>query len=556
MPVGNRVRPGKAGSNGRRSARRQAAKPVPAKKPAKRSAKNAAGAKPPVAGPAALGMAGVDLLAAIVESTSDAIISKTLGGIVTSWNKGAEDIFGYSAKEMIGKSVSVLAAPGRVDEMPGILARVARGKRVVALETERRRKDGRVIQVSLTVSPVRDLKGKIVGASKIVRDITAAKRMQDELAEREQQFRSILETVPDAMIVIDAEGVIQSFSSAAERVFGYTAAEIRGQNVSRLMPSPYREAHDGYLDRYRRTGERRIIGIGRVVVAQRKDGTTFPMELSVGEAKPGARGLFTGFVRDLSEKQHFEMRLHELQHELQHISRVSEMGQMVSALAHEVNQPLAAATNYLQAGRRLLARSETGDVERASTALDNVAAQLDRTIEIIKRLRAFVHKGTPEWRPEDIGKVIEEASALALIGIRERGIDVFMDDHRFLPQVRIDKVQIQQVIINLMRNAIEAMEHSERRELRTSLAVVDGKFIAVSVIDTGPGLAPEVAQRLFMPFVSTKPQGMGIGLSICRSIVEAHGGTMSGASNPGGGTIFRFTVPIATDEAGAATGAA
>jgi two-component system sensor kinase FixL len=486
-----------------------------------------------------------DLLAAVVESSDDAIVSKTLDGVVTSWNKGAEAVFGYTAKEMIGHSISILAAPNRVDEMPKILAEIKRGKRVAHLETQRRRKDGKVIEIALTVSPVRNRAGQVVGASKIARDISSTKRVQAELLEREQHIRSILDTVPDAMIVIDERGAIQSFSVAAERVFGYSEAEIRGQNVSRLMPSPYRDAHDGYLSHYLDTGERRIIGIGRVVVAQRKDGTVFPMELAVGEVKTGARHFYTGFIRDLSERQRFERRFHELQQELSHISRVNEMGQMASALAHEINQPLAAATNYLQAGRRLLSRGDTGDVERASTALDNVAAQLDRTIEIIKRLRTFMHKGEAERRAEDIGKVIEEASALALIGIRERGIEVFLGEHQYLPAVLIDKVQIQQVLVNLMRNAVEAMEHSERRRLKTSLAIVDDEFVSVSVIDTGPGLAAEVVEKLFMPFVSTKAQGMGIGLSICRSIVEAHGGALTAAPNPGGGTVFRFTVPIA-----------
>ena len=507
------------------------------KKPAQKAAKPKPDAKPD--------MARADLLAAIVASSHDAIVSKTLDGIVTSWNQGAEEIFGYTAKEMIGRPVALLAAPDRPDEMTAILAKIRRGRRISRLVTRRRRKDGVVIDVSLIVSPVRDRKGKIIGASKIVRDITADQRDRRALGERERMFRAILETVPDAMIVIDAKGAIQSFSAAAERVFGYQAAEIVGRNVRVLMPNPYREAHDGYLGRYRETGERRIIGIGRVVVAQRKDGSVFPMELAVGEVKTEQGSLFTGFVRDLSEKQQFELRLHELQNELQHISRVSEMGQMVSALAHEVNQPLAAATNYLQAGRRLLARAEEADIERAATALEHVAGQLDRTIEIIRRLRAFVHKGEAERRAEDIGKVIEEASALALIGTRERGIEVFLGAYHDLPPVLIDKVQIQQVIINLMRNAIEAMEQSPRRELGTAAELAGGgAFVAVTVSDTGPGLAPEVAEKLFKPFVTTKPHGMGIGLSICRAIIEAHGGTLTAGPNPGGGTVFRFTAPV------------
>ncbi len=220
------------------------------------------------------------------------------------------------------------------------------------------------------------------------------------------------------------------------------------------------------------------------------------------------------------------------------------MGQMASALAHEINQPLAAATNYLQAGRRLLVKGDQANVERATVALDHVSGQIDRTVEIVRRLRSFVHKGASERRLEDISKVIEEASALALIGIGQHRIQIHLDLQKGLPAASIDKIQIQQVIVNLMRNAIEAMETASRRDLTVRLESADqGQDVAVSVIDTGSGIAPEVMAKLFMPFVTTKAQGMGIGLSICRTIIEAHGGKLSVEANRGGGTIFRFTLP-------------
>ena len=207
-------------------------------------------------------------------------------------------------------------------------------------------------------------------------------------------FRSILETVPDAMIVIDEHGTVQFFSSAAERLFGYTAGEVRGENVKMLMPSPYREQHDSYLDRYRRTGERRIIGIGRVVVGRRKDGSTFPMELSVGEAHQTDQPLFTGFVRDLTERQQTERRLHELQDGLLHVSRVHSMGEMAAALAHELNQPLTATSNYVRAALRLLAAPEP-DLQQVHQAMTHAVEQTLRSGEIIRRLRAFVARS---WR--------------------------------------------------------------------------------------------------------------------------------------------------------------
>ena len=363
----------------------------------------------------------------------------------------------------------------------------------------------------------------------------------DLAASESALLRSILETVPDAMVVIDEGGVVQFFSSAAERLFGYTADEVRGQNVSVLMPSPYREQHDGYLARYRRTGERRIIGIGRIVVGQRKDGSTFPMELSVGEAHQAGQRLFTGFVRDLTERQSTERRLHELQYGLLHVSRVRSMGQMAAALAHELNQPLTATSNYIRAAQRLLAVPEP-DLERVRQAMNRAVEQTLRSGEIIRRLRAFVARGEVARQSESIVKLIEEASGLALIGAKERGVKVQIGMDPNLPQVSVDRVQIQQVLLNLIRNALEAMDNCAARELTLAASVHTG-HVLVSVTDTGKGIPPEIESRLFQPFVTTKPEGMGIGLSVCRTIVEAHGGLLWMEPNPSGGSRFHFTLP-------------
>ncbi len=367
----------------------------------------------------------------------------------------------------------------------------------------------------------------------------------EALLEREAHLQSILDTIPDAMVVIDAQGIIQSFSAAAERMFGYAADEACGQDVSILMPSPQRELHDIYIARYLWTGERRVIGIGRVATAQRKDGSTFPIELSVGEVRRGERRLFTGFIRDLTERQITQKRLQELQSELSHVSRVSEMGQMASVLAHEVNQPLTAAANYLQTGKLILGKDGERTKEKLLESIEKASGQVLRAIQIIRRLREFVKKSETDQTAEDLAKVIEEASALALLGVKERGVKVQLRPAPPLDPVFIDKVQIQQVVVNLMRNAVEAMENSERRELSVELSVVPENLVKVSVTDTGPGISPEVRERLFQPFVTSKAQGMGIGLSICRSIVRAHGGELWVAPNPEGGEIFSFTVPFA-----------
>lgn len=364
----------------------------------------------------------------------------------------------------------------------------------------------------------------------------------DDLRAREAHVNSILQTVPDAMIVISDQGLIQSFSSAAERLFGYMADEVINSNVKRLMPNPYSAQHDSYLERYRRTGEKRIIGIGRVVVAVRKDGSTFPIELAIGEMNSGGRRFFTGFIRDLTERQKTEARLQELQAELLHISRLSAMGEMASALAHELNQPLSAIANYMMGSRRLL-EGQTDETSRmVRDAMDKAAEQSLRAGQIIRHLRNFVARGENDKRMESLKKLVEEAAALALVGVKDHGVRVDFRLDESIDSVFVDKVQIQQVILNLIRNSIEAMAGLPRRELTVSTHAADDNMVAVSIADTGSGLSPEVLPRLFEPFVSTKDHGMGVGLSISRTIVEAHGGTITARSNEGGGTMFCFTL--------------
>jgi two-component system sensor kinase FixL len=367
-------------------------------------------------------------------------------------------------------------------------------------------------------------------------------RANEELSISHAHMRSVLETVPDAMIVIDEKGTIQSFSAAAERLFGFTAAEVRGRNVSTLMPEPYHRDHDGYLTRYLSTGERRIIGVGRVVVGQRKDGGTFPMELSVGEVSQSGNRQFIGFVRDLTQRQASDRLLHEMQSELLHISRLSTMGEMASALAHELNQPLSAVANYLQGSRRLLRNSPDERAPVIIQAMDKAAEQAVRAGQVIQRLRDFVARGETEKRIESVKKLIEEASALALVAAKNHSVRVSLRIDPASDLVLVDKIQIQQVLLNLLRNALEAMQTSERRELVVSTRPAEDNMVVVEVADTGSGIAPDVAARLFQPFVTTKQQGMGVGLSISRTIIESHGGQITAEPNHGGGTIFRITL--------------
>jgi two-component system sensor kinase FixL len=361
----------------------------------------------------------------------------------------------------------------------------------------------------------------------------------------EALLRALLETSPDGLITIDEEGIVQSFNPAAERMFGYNAAEVIGRNVSCLMPSPYREEHDGYLARFLRTGERRIIGIGREVLGQRKDGTIFPHELTVGEVKAGGRRLFAGFLKDVSARQQSEQRLQELQAELVHVARLSAMGEMASAIAHELNQPLTAIINYAQTARAVVKRRPGEDAGGLASLLKKTVEQADRAGQIIRRLRQFIAKGETDRALEDINTVVEEASALALVGTRGKGIAVRRVLGEGLPPVLLDKIQIHQVITNLIRNSVDALDGVKQREIVISTRRAGQDSIEITIADSGPGLAPEVADRLFQPFVTTKPAGLGIGLSICRSIVDAHGGRLFASDNPGGGVVFHVHLPTA-----------
>ena len=380
------------------------------------------------------------------------------------------------------------------------------------------------------------------GGELLRRDRRRAKLMARETLARQAHLQSILDTMPEAMIVIDEHGVMQSFSSAAERLFGYSTAEAVGQNVKILMPAPYRESHDGYMQRYKDTGERHIIGIGRVVVGQRKDGSTFPIELAVGEMKTGEQRFFTGFIRDLTERQKTEARLQELQSELVHISRLTAMGEMASTLAHELNQPLSAITNYLKGSQRLLQDVPDKRSITIRDALNKATDQAMRAGQIIRRLRDFVSRGESERRVESITKLVEEASALALVGVKNRGIRVTFQFDPSIELVLADRVQIQQVVLNLILNAMDAMEESKARDLVVSVLPDGDNLVRVSVSDTGLGIAPEITEQLFQPFITTKRHGMGVGLSISRAIVEAHGGRIWVEPNPVGGTIFHFTL--------------
>lgn len=357
-------------------------------------------------------------------------------------------------------------------------------------------------------------------------------------------FRALIATAVDGIMIIDEMGIIRVYSDSCERLFGYMAEEAVGQNVKMLMPSPYHAEHDGYLAHYRTNGERRIIGIGREVVGRRKNGTTFAMYLSVGEGEFRGERIFLGIVHDISERKAAEQQIQELQKELLHATRLTATGQLSAALAHELNQPLTAILNYTGVMEELAAQDTGPNGPMVRSMAARITEQTSRAGEIIRRMRGFVAKREPDRAVQELNPAIQESIALGFVGAAQSGVKLQTELAPEIPPVSIDKVQIQQVMINLVRNAVEAMQESPRRFLAVTTAR-DDNFALISVSDTGPGLTPEVANSLFQPFVTTKENGLGIGLSICRTIVEAHGGRLWMEPNTGGGTVFRFRLPIA-----------
>jgi PAS domain S-box-containing protein len=676
-------RPGKPAAAKKRMSSR--AKPQPrqakpgksvAKRPPKRALRKGRSARSPqpAIAPSQDESMVAQVNAAIVRSSGAAIISKTLDGIVASWNRGAEEIFGYTAEEMIGRSIHAIAAPARPNEMNEILDRIRQGERIEHYETERRRKDGNIVQISLAVSPIHDEAGRIIGASKIAHDITGrktteaqlqaksdqleefahalglapamvrgldgrillwgrglealygwlaeeavgrishellktefpvplrdietelldtgewhgelvhihrdgrrvvvasqwalhrdgsgkpisvlkldwdvteAKRAQSMIAEREARLRSILETAPDAIITIDERGIIQSFSDAAERLFGYAAGEVIGRNVKMLMHSPHRDNHDVYIERYLRTGEKRIIGIGRQVEALRKDGTIFPMELAVGEVKLGDTHIFTGFIRDLTARVKMEQDLRQAQ-------KMEAIGQLTGGVAHDFNNLLTVISGNLEMLEARLKDAEDREILSEAQEASQLGAELS------KRLLAFGRRQSLHPKPIDLNALVG-----GMVDLLRRSLGEMIEiETRLAPDlstIMTDPGQVENALLNLAVNARDAMPKGGRLIIETARAEIDkeyaaayaelapGRYVVLSVTDTGAGMTPEVRQRAFEPFFTTKETGAGtgLGLSMVYGFVKQSGGNIQLYSEVGHGTTVRLYLP-ARDEA-------
>jgi two-component system sensor kinase FixL len=386
-----------------------------------------------------------------------------------------------------------------------------------------------------------DERGNLIRTIGSIVDVTQRNRREAEM-----QLESIIKTVPDATIVIDDHGIIKSYSSAAEAMFGYSAASMIGRNVKILMPDMFASRHDAAIADYLRTGERKVIGMTRELTARRADGTQFPIELNVGEARIGEERIFTGIVRDVSRRLFEEQRLSELSAELAHISRQGAMSELAADLAHELNQPLSATANFIAAARMLIEQGAGG--ERVADLLHMAEDQTQRSGDIIRRLRDFLAKRDIEMRPESVADVISDAVALVFFGSGREEIELSYDLDPASDTIFADRVQIQQVLVNLLRNAVEilrSVEPGHPRRIAIRSRSRDDDMVELAIQDSGPGIPDALSEQLYARFSTTKAgTAMGIGLSISRRIVEAHGGTLTAENPPEGGAAFCFTLPV------------
>ncbi|WP_380874048.1 hypothetical protein ACFB49_45470 [Sphingomonas sp. DBB INV C78] len=470
------------------------------------------------------------------------IVLTNEAGTILHWSKGAERLYQWTAEEAIGRNKHELLVARGADHLADVVGCLnsgeAREKEIVEY-----RRDGSELHVleQARLLPIRSQDAPLIVLS--MTDVTEREQRAAVLAARESEIRSILEASPDGILTIDADGRIRSFNPTAERLFGYAAKDVLGHDRRMLLPVRFRTDFDADFSRL--IADKAHPGPTlQHIIGLRSDGSEFPVELAMGTAQLGDERIFTIFIRDVTEKIAAQDRQTELREELLHVSRLSAMGEMAAGLAHELNQPLAAATNFLGAVEMLLAADEASS-PRVRELVGLASSQTLRAGDIIQRLRAFVSKGEVDVRAEPIADIMADAIGLALTSMEQQRVDIRYDLDAARPVILADRVQIQQVLVNLIRNAIDAQEdqvgvHPEI--LLISRGATDG-MIEISVCDNGPGIAPEILQRPYEPFMSTKAGGMGIGLSICRRIVEFHGGQLRAENRAEGGACVRFTVP-------------
>lgn len=486
-----------------------------------------------------------DSLRLLINGVRDhALFKLDAEGRIASWNEGAERMHGYTADEVMGQPLSFLYDEGAcAKDSPQAALAAARRDGSVAVSGMRRRKDGTRFAASGSIAALRSSGGQLVGFAKVTQDISARVLQENALKTSESRLRAVVDTAVDAIVVIDTNGVVHSYNQAAERMFGFTAAEMVGNSVDRLMPASDAARHEHAMGNYLRSGVARVIGIGREVNAQRKDGSTFPVELALAEWRDAdGERFFTGLMRDVTDKKEAERERREAQEAVLRASRLTALGAMASTIAHELNQPLTAMSNYMSAAQVAL---NTPDAEPALAlrSLERGLSAGRRVGEIITRMRSFAKNGQMQARPVRLSEVIAEAWDKVGHCCPAAGVRYLCEQPQDDLMVRADRTQIEQVLINLMRNAVEAMEGRPGQRLTVRAMAVD-RMAEIAVIDTGPGLPEDRVADPARLFQSSKPEGTGLGLPVCATIVEAHGGRLTAENAPGGGAAFVITLPL------------
>ncbi len=467
------------------------------------------------------------ILAAVVEASQDAIIAKDLNGVVLAWNRSAERIYGYRAEEMVGQSIRRIIPPDRVAEYEQIMRRIAAGEHVEPLDTLRVTKDGRVLEVWLSVSPIHDETGRVSGASTLARDVTADRQAARALRDSEARWRAIVEAAEDAIVVIDARGTIESFNESAERLFGFREDEAIGQNVRLLMPNDEALRHDEYLARYARSGQRRIIGIGREVEGRRKDGRPFPLHLSVAEVSIEGQPRFVGMLRDLTERTRLETQLRQE-------SGLVRLGELAAVLAHEVRNPLAAVSGAIQMLSEHLPTAEDREIT------GEILTRLEALSDLMNDLLLYARPPRMQVVRVELWPLLEGLVAFFAADPSWANVDASITGDPLV--VVADPELLKIALQNLLLNAVQAMRGRGRLSVHVRTVGANGE---IDIIDSGPGIPADVAERLFTPFFTTKARGTGLGLATARRIAQEHGGEVRIFQTSPAGTTMRLTVKTA-----------
>jgi PAS domain S-box-containing protein len=486
------------------------------------------------------------LLRAVVNTAVDGVILIDAGGIVRMFNPACERLFGYLATEVVGENVKMLMPIPFHTEHDRYLENYARTgvRKIIGIgrQVEGRRKDGSTFPMDLSVGEAKE-GGDAVFVG-VIHDLTERVRSQRAIGELVSRLRAVVDTAVDGVILIDANGSVLMFNPACERLFGYEAAEVIGQNVKLLMPPPFHDHHDTFLANYNRTGERKIIGIGREVVGRRKDGSTFPMDLSVGEAKQERASIFVGIIHDLTERKRTEEQLVQAQ-------KMETVGQLSGGIAHDFNNLLTVIIGNAEAlGESLKARPDLKQL------CDGILTAGDRGAELTQRLLAFSRRQTLQPVVFNCNRLIEEMKQLLKRALREN-IDTRTSLDPEILFAFADPAQLESAILNLALNAQDAMPTGGSLMIATANASLDqlyldahpevkaGPYIMISITDTGTGMPPEVRERAFEPFFTTKDvgKGSGLGLSMVYGFAKQSNGHVAIYTELGLGTTVRIYLP-------------